>query len=340
MKLTFRQIEPFVKSPDPATRTVLIYGPDQGLVTERSEIIAKSVVEDLSDPFQVASLTPEAIAEDPVRLNDEAFAQSLMGGDRLLRIRGAADALKPHLAAYLKDPSPHCLVLVEAGELGPRSSLRLLFEKDKNAVALPCYVEGERDLANVIRDMISESGHGIDRDAQALLAGSIVGDRVQARSEIEKLILYKGMDDNSPINADDVRASVGAVRALSIDEFVHAAASGDLPTAMRLYRTMLQEATAPQAMLRFLQNHMRRLYAVKAALEAGDSLDQAMKTLNPPIFFKWADSFKSQVRNWPIEKLDNALNSLIEIEISSKQGRVPIIPLCGDLIFRITQKAF
>jgi DNA polymerase-3 subunit delta len=32
MKLTFKQIEPFVKNPDRAARVILVYGPDQGLI--------------------------------------------------------------------------------------------------------------------------------------------------------------------------------------------------------------------------------------------------------------------------------------------------------------------
>lgn len=340
MKLTFRQIEPFIQNPDPKARVILLYGPDAGLVSERAEIIGKKIVPDLSDPFQVATLTGDQIADDPVRLNDEAFAQSLMGGDRLLRVRDGADSLKPHLDTYLADPSTHCLVIIESGELGPRSSLRLLCEKNAQAVALPCYVEGERDLSAVINEMMTENGHKIERDAQTLLAGLIVGDRAQARSEIEKLIIYKGMEAQSAITTDDVKASVGAVRALSIDEFVHAAGSGDVAQATRLYRTMIQESLPPQTMLRYLQNHLRRLYAVKAALESGDSLDMALKTLNPPLFFKWADTFKSQVRSWSLPQLSAALETLRDIEVKSKQGGMPIIPLCGDFISRVSQKNF
>lgn len=340
MKLTYRQIEPFVKNPDPAARVIVIYGPDAGLVSERAEIIAKTVVPDLNDPFQVANLSGEQITEDPVRLNDEAFAQSLMGGDRLLRIRDAGDGLKPHLDAYLADPSPHCLVVVEAGELGPRSALRLLAEKAKNAAALPCYVEGERDLGSLITDILSQQGLRIERDAQAMLASLIVGDRVQARSEIEKLALYKMDDPETPITLDDVRASVGAVRALSIDEFVNAAAAtGQLEGAMRLYRTMLAESVPPQTLLRYLQNHLRRLRRVKAAVEGGESVDMAMKSLNPPVFFKWADTFKEQVRSWSLPQLHQALDGLRDIEVRSKQTGTPTEALTGDFILRLSQKS-
>ena len=42
MKLVFKQIEPFVAAPDPAARVILVYGPDQGLMKERSTRMAKT----------------------------------------------------------------------------------------------------------------------------------------------------------------------------------------------------------------------------------------------------------------------------------------------------------
>ena len=45
MKLQFRQIEPFVKKPDPAARVILIYGPDDGLIRERARAIGGTVVD-------------------------------------------------------------------------------------------------------------------------------------------------------------------------------------------------------------------------------------------------------------------------------------------------------
>ena len=53
MKLTWKQIEPFVKSPDPAARVVLVYGPDDGLMRERAKLMGQTIVADLNDPFKL-----------------------------------------------------------------------------------------------------------------------------------------------------------------------------------------------------------------------------------------------------------------------------------------------
>ncbi|MCK6419216.1 MAG: DNA polymerase III subunit delta, partial [Alphaproteobacteria bacterium] len=61
MKLPFRAIEAFVKSPDPQARAILVYGPDAGLVKERAASMGRSVVADLNDPFNVAVLNAQIL---------------------------------------------------------------------------------------------------------------------------------------------------------------------------------------------------------------------------------------------------------------------------------------
>ena len=79
----------FATRPPPGIAAVLFYGPDQGLVRERAEACAKSVVPDLTDPFRISEFSDGALESDPARLFDEAAAISMLGGRRVLRVRGA-----------------------------------------------------------------------------------------------------------------------------------------------------------------------------------------------------------------------------------------------------------
>ena len=63
MKIQYRDIENFVKTPNPAARVILIYGPDHGLMKERANSIAKASVEDVNDPFNVITLSVETLTD-------------------------------------------------------------------------------------------------------------------------------------------------------------------------------------------------------------------------------------------------------------------------------------
>ena len=129
MKVAPRDLGRFLKTAEASVAAVLFYGPDQGLVRERAIELITRLAGDVRDPFRVAELTPAQLKEDPVRLADEAAALSLTGGRRVLRLREAGDGLTQALSELLAETTPAAFLVLEAGELGPRSSLRGLFER-------------------------------------------------------------------------------------------------------------------------------------------------------------------------------------------------------------------
>lgn len=338
MKLTWKQIDPFLKSPDPKARVVLVYGPDHGLMRERAMKIAKTVVDDLDDPFNVVTLTSDILSEDPARLNDEANAMSMMGGARLIFIQGGADKLTPTIKSYLENPNEENLVIIEADELGTRSSLRQACEKAKNAAALPCYVEDERGMANLIRETLSNAGFKIEADALHFFSSSIMGDRIRARGEIEKLITYMGKPEggNLCVTLEDVTACCGDGGTASLDDLIYAVGGGNAKIAMSAYQRLIGEGITDVVILRTLQNHFRRLHYITAMMDQGQSLEMAMKSLQPPVFFKYTAPFKAQVSKWRGKKLDMVMNKLAELEAQTKKTGAPVQTLCSQAILSLS----
>ncbi len=336
MKLTYRDIEPFVKKPNPLARVILVFGPDSGLAHERCQIIGKTVVEDLNDPFNVAALSAEILAEDPARLADEAGAISMMGGDRLIRIDGGSDKLTVLLKSYLEAPSQSALVVIKAGELTTRSSLRKLCESAKNAAAVPCYVEDERDLSRLIRDSVQAVNMRIEGDAVAWLSANISGDRAKVRSERDKLIAYKG-DEASSISLADVQAACGAAGAQGFDDLVYAVGGRNAAGALKAYQTLIAEGTVFIAIVRGLQNHFRRLHLVQSYMQDGLEMDMAMKKLSPPVFFKQAPKFKAQLNSWSLGSLNNVLGKLTDLEAQCKTTGMPVETLCAQAILAVSK---
>ena len=335
MKLTWKQIDPFLKNPDPKARVVLIYGPDDGLMRERAQMIGKHIVSDLNDPFNVTTLNSDILLEDPARLSDEANAISMMGGNRLIRIESGSDKITTTIKAYLENASDENLVVIEAGELGTRSSLRKLCEKEKNAAALPCYVEDERGIGNLIQQMTSEAGYRINADASHWLAANIAGDRQRARGEIDKLITYMG-NISKNITLEDVQASCGNSGAGSLDDLTYAVAGSQPDKAMASFKRLLQEGTPEIVILRTLQNHFKKLHYTNSLIASGKRTEEAIKSLQPPIFFKFESAFKAQINKWKGPKLDIVLKRLYDLEAQTKQTGAPVETLCTQAILAIS----
>jgi DNA polymerase-3 subunit delta len=335
MKLTARNIDGFLKNPDPGARVILVYGPDNGLMRERAKTLALTVVKDFNDPFNVAALSTDSLIDDPARLADEAGAISMMGGNRVIRVENAADKLSPLVKAYLANPSPHTLVILEAGELTTKSSLRKLCETAKNAAAMPCYVEDERDLGRLIRETMQAQNLRIDNDAVAWLAANISGDRMKARGELEKLALYKGKE-TTPVSLADVQAACGESGAKNVDDLIFSVGNRQSDRALQVYNQMQEEGVPFIVILRALQNHFRRLHIAKAKMENGTDMQSAMQSLSPPVFYKYEDAFRGQLRSWSLPTLSKVMMRLTDVEASCKKTGAPVETLCAQAVLGIS----
>src|SRR5437667_9492147 len=141
------QIDAFVAKPNPAQPIVLVFGQDAGLVRERAEALIRASVDDPADPFSLVRLEGDALAGDPTRLVEEATTIPLFGGRRAVWVKAGGRNFAPAVEALLAAASPDCRVVIEAGELRKTAPLRAVCERARNAAALPCYPDAERDPA-------------------------------------------------------------------------------------------------------------------------------------------------------------------------------------------------
>ncbi len=338
MKLERQKISAFLKSPDKSFRACLIYGPDRGLVAERAETLARAIVPDTNDAFRVVYLPVEELGAKPSRIRDESAQLSLLGGRRLIWIKEAGDAAGSPLAAFLKDTPPgDSFVLVEAGDLKPRSGLRRAFEGASNAAAIACYLDGPREIEALVREVLG--AHRVSADAAAVqyLVASLGGDRLMSRQELEKLALYAG--DGGRIGFDDAAQVVGDSAELSLDDVVLGAAEGDTAGFERALHRALSEGEAPVRILRAAMRHFERLPRAGARLASGGSEEDAISSLRPPLFFKLKDRFKRQLRLWPPRRAAAVLSALTETEIRVKSSGMPAETLTRAALLRIARGA-
>lgn len=339
MKVQAGRADAFAKSPDSAVLAALVYGSDAGLVRERVEALVQSVLQGNDDPFRLTDIDADVIKSDPARLADEAAAMALTGGRRVVKVRDATDAVAKTVEGFLDDPVGDALVVFAAGDLGPRSSLRKMFEKADNAAAVPCYADDNRALDQVVRDTLKDFGLSVDHDALAYLVDHLGGDRALSRRELEKLALYKGSGDAKTVSLDDAMACVGDTAALDLDDLVYAMGDGDQPTVQRVFGRMMAEGTSPVSILTAASRHIMRLHQVMGLRSQGGTIDQAMMKLRPPVFFKRKGQFKAQAGRWTGPLLSRALDLLTTAELQAKSTGLPTQAIIERTLLQITTAA-
>ncbi len=319
-------------------RAVLVYGPDGGLVRERALALLQAIVPDAKDPFRISELTMAALTEAPGRLIEEAAAIALTGGRRVVRIFAASDRLSEPLTELLEDFAGDTLILMEAAELGPRSSLRRLCEEAASAAAVACYADDAESLEALIEEVLRDARLEIEPGALDYLKTSLGGDRGISRGELEKLVTYVGVGPGT-VTLADAQACIGDSAALDVDNVVDAVGHGDLLALDRAVGRSLQEGESAVMLIRAMQRHLQRLHLVAGICAAGQPLDAAIKRLRPPLHFSRQAAFRAQLRLWPVSRLAQALDLLTEAEIDCKSTGAPAEVLARATLTRIAGAA-
>jgi DNA polymerase III subunit delta len=289
----------FLRSPDASCRAVLLYGPDAGLVAERAAALAATFARGDKGGAEIVRLDDRDLAEDPARLEVELRTKPMFAASQVVRVTAGARLDVPGLKALLASPFDNALI-VEAGNLRPDSALRKLFEKDKQAAALPCYGD-ERGLASLIDAELADAGLRIDHETRRYLMTRLGADQALSRSEVTKLALYAKGEGN--VSHEDIDAIVGDAAETALETFVYAASGGDAAVALRELQRLAASGTEAQAALIALARHFTQLHKVAAA----QSAEEAVKSLRPRPHFKREPEFLAHSRRLGAARLSHML---------------------------------
>jgi DNA polymerase III subunit delta len=293
----------FLKSPDSECRAVLLYGPDAGLVSEHASELAGIFARKGLGSTEVVRLDDRDFADNPARLEVELRTKPMFADHSVIRVTAGQRLDVASLKAMLAEPSENFLI-VEAGNLRPDSGLRKVFEKDKTAVALPCYSD-ERTLAGMIDDELAEAGLSIDAEARTYLMTRLGADQALSRTEVAKLALYASGGES--ISEDDVDAIVGDAAETALENFVYAASGGDPAVALRELQRLAAAGTDNAAALAALGRHFTQLHRVASVQSAGGSFEDAVRSLRPRPHFKREPVFLAHCKRWGAARLAQAL---------------------------------
>ncbi len=311
----------FIARPPSAIFFYLVYGPDGGLVTERVQKIIARAVDEPKDPFQLVRIDGDDLAADPLRLADEANTIPLFGGRRAIWIEAKGKAFHSAVEPLLALPPRDCTIVIEAGALKKDAPLRTLCERATGAAAIPCFPDGEKDIAQLIDAEVRGAKLAIAPDAKAFLVTQLGQDRRSTRSEIEKLLLYAlGAGE---ITLDHVAAIVCDASNLVVEETVNKAFHGELAALDASLQHVFAGAGDYHGLLAAALRHALELHRARSCADGG------LGSFRDPSRFiarKQREAFEQHARAWTAAALTQAIDTLARAIAQSR--REPILGAC------------
>ncbi len=332
MKISAKQLSGFLAKPD-QVNACLLFGPDQGMVREHAKTIIAAIATDATSDFASTSLEAGQVKDDPAMLHEALAATTLMGDRPVAVIRQAGDNLTAMIDKALAEDRGQNYLILCAGELAARSSLRKLFESSKHMAAIGCYKDEGFALEKTLRAGLDARNIRCDRDTLRYMTDILGNDRGVTMQELEKIDLYLG--DERQLTLEALQALVPQNDDKGMDDLCLAVVGGNSARTNQLIERLLSEGSSPIALLRAVSRHIQRLLTAHGHMASGSSAEDAMKKLRPPVFFKQAPAFQQHLRRLSAVKLRKAQALLFMAERDAK-GRMDPALTCLRSLTRLT----
>lgn len=346
MKLTGARATRFLEKPAQDIIGVLLFGPDRGLVKSRSQALAQIFMPNADDAFGVTVLTADDLSGDPAKLADEMSALSLLGDDRLVRLRLDHERNGAAISKLIKDfdTNPEkaaAKLIIEAGDMTPRSAIRKACDAAGHFASIGCYAASAKDIAEQVKLSLGEKTISINPDALDMWTPLLEGDHALAAGEIEKMALYKGYGQvkDAIVTVADIRAIAAGGQSASLDTIIMQMMSGLVDEADASYRRAISGKTNPVAVLISLQRHLLRLIEAAMIMDKGENIGQALRALRPPVFAMQEANFKRHLSLWPLPMLRRALVQSQKAEREIKTASAATEAIMGRLILALSSYA-
>ena len=306
MKANIRQVRAALTAPAAEIRLYLLYGPDDATAHELTRLLSVAMGHDA----ERVDLDGATLRSDPARLVDEAAALSLFGGARYIRVSGAGDESIDAFAALLAADRAGNPVVAIAPTLKANSKLARLATDSPRAMALSCYMPSAQEAEATAGTIAREHGLRLVGSAARRLASASGGDRAVMTREIEKLAIFLDAADDRPRELDD--AALDAVGAdlgeAELGQAVAAVVDGKAAALGAALARLNEAGMSPIPWLRQLARRLMTLSEMRAAVEAGTPVDNAMKQAR--IFFREEASTAKALRQWNPAMLARALDQV------------------------------
>lgn len=333
MEIKAAQVNQFLQSPPADLRVILVYGPDRGLVAERTRVLVKHYAGSLDDAFNISRMNGADITGDNSPLFDEYFSIPMFGGNKTLWLFDDGAQIHKQINSLLAEEQDGNILIIEGRDLKKSSALVKACIKHKRAASLPCYQDNLRDVSQLVREILAENKLSISADNLNYLQSLLGNDRALTRSEMEKLCLYCLKQDE--VTAEDITLCLtGDAAKFSFDKLLDAICNGQTKAADHELSHFLSTGDHPVMIFAIIRNHFNMLHAASYGLSQGKSADNIVSTMRPPVFFNRKAAITAQIRRWSLTKCDLAQTLIAQADIDARMNA----PLGKNILNRLVTR--
>jgi len=293
----------------------LFVGRERLLMEETLELLKERL-----NPGSRPALSPLVLQGRDARASlilEELRTLALFPGRKLIFVQEADLLPRPEqekLIPYLESPAKsHCLIL----HCEQQRSLELLLPHFRSKGAIVEFQPlAPARLLGWIREKAADAGYRISNQAAQVLLENNEADPSLIKTELEKVIAYKG-ESGSVIELEDLNQVGWGSSIHHIFQLTEALGNRQKERALYLLHRLMGQGEPPLLILSLIARHLRQLWYIKELTQNYHYPPEAVARILGVSPY-WVKKNLTQAQTFTLEQLNRLFSRLLEIDFSLK----------------------
>ena len=309
----------------------LFYGDNEGLKEETiKNLFEKNYLN------KIHRYEEKEILDNSDNFFDSILTKSFFDNEKLIIINRATDKIRGVIEELIEKNPENIQFILNSKNLEKKSTLRKLFEKEKSIICIPFYEDNNQTLNSIISLFFRNKKIPISQQLINVLIERSRGDRKNLNNELEKIANFSLNKKN--LNIQEIIKLTNLADNYSASELVdHSLAKNTKKTV-----TILNENNYSDEdniiIIRTLLARLKRLVKIYELVSEKNTIEQAISTYKPPIFWKDKPLIIQQIRSWNKNHLINLVYKTNEIELLIKKNSAVAKNILADFIINNSRK--
>ena len=310
----------------------LFYGDNEGLKEEVIKNLFEKTYRDAIYRYE-----EKEILDNQSDFFNSILSNSFFDKKKLIIISRVSDKIKNVIEELFERKIQDVQFILNSKNLEKKSTLRKIFEKEKKIICVAFYEDNNQTLSSIIRQFFRIKKIPISQQLINILVERCRGDRKNLNNELKKIENYSL--NKKSINFQQIIKLTNLSDNYSASELVDQCLAKNTRKTVSILGENNYSDEDNIIIIRTLLSKLKRLVKIYDSVDEKNSIETAISSFKPPIFWKDKSVVTQQIRVWAKDELKNLIYESSKIEYLIKRNSASGKNILSDFIISNSKEA-
>ena len=261
---------------------------------------------------------------------DAILTKSFFENEKLIIVNRSTDKITFIVEEILEKKINDLILIFNSASLEKKSKLRSLFEKNREIACIAFYEDNNQTLSSITSQFFKNNKIPISQQSINLIVNRCKGDRQNLKNELNKIENF--IKDKKKIQISEILQLTNLAENYSATELIDNCLAKNRKKTINILNENNYNLEDCIIIIRTMLAKAKRLLKLFQEINTLNSIESAISSIKPPIFWKDKQIVKDQINNWSRENIEFLIFRINEIELLIKSNSSIALNVLSDFI--------